>query len=448
MNVDKNLPKFYTGNITPDENTIFVFGSNPEGRHGAGAAKVAREQFGAVYGQGEGLQGNSYAIPTKDLRVKDNNSYRSISEKDIIESIRKMYEVAEQNPNKQFKVAYRNGLDEETLNGYTGRELISMFKQAGPIPSNVYFSQEWISNWNSVDIVAQNRQEAEETGARTYEPEQEDKKLRHFDVVSAIKKYLEEYATLLQNPDFTNKTDVKSQKETTTVAALEYIKQNGSSEFYKNAAEVLLKFAKIHPASVLFTPNVDYGASGHASFDPRNPQDAFVELFTSNSLYKVAPEGAILHEISHNVSQFIVRIIEDNADAPISKYMEYIQDYIMNETAKKGALNTTGDYGALAMEMVYGFKSPSEFVAEFMSNPMFCDILKQIPAMEKNKFDNIFDEVIHWICKVISNLFKDNSNSVYEQIKPMIEGLMEIQSKLDYSNTEWESQLSELLDDE
>ena len=168
--MDTNTLKHYTGEITPGENVIFVFGSNPEGRHGAGSAKVAVQQFGAVYGQGEGLQGNSYAIPTKDLRVKDNNSYRSISEKDIVESIRKMYEVAEQNPNKQFKVAYRNGLDERTLNGYTGRELISMFKQAGPIPTNVYFSQEWINNWDSVDIVAQNRQEAEETGTKTYKP--------------------------------------------------------------------------------------------------------------------------------------------------------------------------------------------------------------------------------------------------------------------------------------
>jgi hypothetical protein len=41
--------------IEPDENTIFVFGSNPEGRHGSGAAKVAKDKFGAVYGQGEGL---------------------------------------------------------------------------------------------------------------------------------------------------------------------------------------------------------------------------------------------------------------------------------------------------------------------------------------------------------------------------------------------------------
>ena len=45
---------------------VFVFGSNLAGRHGAGAAKFAREHHGAVYGQGVGFQGSSYAIPTKD----------------------------------------------------------------------------------------------------------------------------------------------------------------------------------------------------------------------------------------------------------------------------------------------------------------------------------------------------------------------------------------------
>ena len=62
------VPNSYEGLITPDENTVFVFGSNPEGRHGAGAAKIAREQFGAIYGQGEGLQGNAYALPTKRIK--------------------------------------------------------------------------------------------------------------------------------------------------------------------------------------------------------------------------------------------------------------------------------------------------------------------------------------------------------------------------------------------
>lgn len=45
---------------------IFVFGSNLAGRHGKGAALYARQKKGAKYGQGVGLQGMSYAIPTKD----------------------------------------------------------------------------------------------------------------------------------------------------------------------------------------------------------------------------------------------------------------------------------------------------------------------------------------------------------------------------------------------
>ena len=134
--------RFYSGNITPDGNTVFVFGSNPEGRHGAGAAKVARVHFGAVYGQGEGLQGHSYAIPTKDLRVTFNNGYKSIPPERITDSIRKMYLCARQNPDKQFKVAYRNTYT-RSLNGYTGIEMIRMFLDAGPVPDNVWFSEEW-----------------------------------------------------------------------------------------------------------------------------------------------------------------------------------------------------------------------------------------------------------------------------------------------------------------
>jgi len=48
--------------LKPDE--IFVFGSNLSGFHGGGAARVACDRFGAVWGQGVGLQGQCYAIPT------------------------------------------------------------------------------------------------------------------------------------------------------------------------------------------------------------------------------------------------------------------------------------------------------------------------------------------------------------------------------------------------
>ena len=129
----------YDGDITPDENTVFVFGSNPEGRHGAGAAKIAKEKFGAIYGQGEGLQGNSYAIPTKDLRVKENKGLRSISPEQITQSISKMYETAKANPDKKFKVAYRS---DNNLNGYSLKEMADMFKNAGKAPDNVEFSSE------------------------------------------------------------------------------------------------------------------------------------------------------------------------------------------------------------------------------------------------------------------------------------------------------------------
>lgn len=62
--MDNNL-KYTPENIThlePDE--IFVFGSNLEGIHAGGAAKVALEKFGAKMGCGVGIQGQSYAIPT------------------------------------------------------------------------------------------------------------------------------------------------------------------------------------------------------------------------------------------------------------------------------------------------------------------------------------------------------------------------------------------------
>ncbi len=60
----------YNREYTPERisqlkpNEIFVFGSNLAGAHGGGAARLAYDRFGAVWGQGVGLQGQSYGIPT------------------------------------------------------------------------------------------------------------------------------------------------------------------------------------------------------------------------------------------------------------------------------------------------------------------------------------------------------------------------------------------------
>lgn len=56
-------------------NEVFVFGSNLRGMHGGGAARVARLKFGAVMGQGVGLQGRSYAIPTMQGGVETIRPY-------------------------------------------------------------------------------------------------------------------------------------------------------------------------------------------------------------------------------------------------------------------------------------------------------------------------------------------------------------------------------------
>lgn len=63
-------------NITSlGEDEVFVFGSNLAGNHAGGAARVARERFGAIMGQGVGMQGQSYAIPTMQGGVETIKPY-------------------------------------------------------------------------------------------------------------------------------------------------------------------------------------------------------------------------------------------------------------------------------------------------------------------------------------------------------------------------------------
>jgi hypothetical protein len=77
---------------------VFVFGSNLAGRHGKGAALEAITNWGAIYGQGEGLQGNSYAIPTKDTQLLPLALWH------IKNSVDKFKEFARLNPQLKFIV--------------------------------------------------------------------------------------------------------------------------------------------------------------------------------------------------------------------------------------------------------------------------------------------------------------------------------------------------------
>jgi hypothetical protein len=117
-------------NITKlQDGHYFVFGSNEAGRHGKGGALCARKFFGAVYGQGHGEQGRSYAIATKDA------SLRSLSIGAIAENVRVFIEHAKNHPHKQFAVS-RIGCG---LAGYRDEQIAPLFKGH---PPNIYFLEE------------------------------------------------------------------------------------------------------------------------------------------------------------------------------------------------------------------------------------------------------------------------------------------------------------------
>ena len=69
----KRISSNYIMELAPNE--VFVFGSNLEGMHGGGAARKAYKDFGAEWGEGVGLFGQSYAIPTMQGGVETIKPY-------------------------------------------------------------------------------------------------------------------------------------------------------------------------------------------------------------------------------------------------------------------------------------------------------------------------------------------------------------------------------------
>lgn len=110
---------------------VFVFGSNLAGRHGAGAALYASKNHGAVYGQGWGMQGESYGIPTKDENLN------ILDLPDIHFHVLKFLDYAYHNPHKIFHVT-KIGCG---LAGYKPTDIAWMFKKHS---SNVKLPEEFI----------------------------------------------------------------------------------------------------------------------------------------------------------------------------------------------------------------------------------------------------------------------------------------------------------------
>lgn len=105
---------------------VFVFGANREGRYGKGAALIARQHHGAIYGQAEGLQGNSYGIITKELR----RGFPKVALKEIRIWVDKFLRFARKHPELQFQVSPIGC----GLAGFTPEQIAPLFERS---PDNV-----------------------------------------------------------------------------------------------------------------------------------------------------------------------------------------------------------------------------------------------------------------------------------------------------------------------
>jgi len=159
----------YTGQITQlADNEVFVFHSNYQGFHGAGAAGYASfnkhgniwrwENYaarpfgwkgkwntkGMVEGFQQGTIGKSYSIPT----VKNPGQKRSIPLEEIKESINRFYQFAKEHSEYKFYVAQGVGVN---LNGYSPNEMAYVYN--GNIPNNVYFNKDFAKLINQIKLI-------------------------------------------------------------------------------------------------------------------------------------------------------------------------------------------------------------------------------------------------------------------------------------------------------
>lgn len=125
---------------------VFVFGSNTGGRHGKGAALAALRKYGAIYGQGEGMQGNSYAIPTKGVHPTSGRLY-TLSLDIIKLAVLEFIDYADNHPELTFQLTPIGC----GLAGYKPEQIAPMFKNA---PLNVELPPEFRAVLRVTDMPA------------------------------------------------------------------------------------------------------------------------------------------------------------------------------------------------------------------------------------------------------------------------------------------------------
>lgn len=134
----------YITELEPNE--VIVFGSNTAGIHGAGAALQAYREFGAKYGCGEGLCGQSWAFPTLDKGLRKVHMHELVASRD------RLYAAAEEYSHLTFLLTKVGcglaGFPEEEMRALFSRQeehpvgVIMPYKQR---PANIILPEDWRS---------------------------------------------------------------------------------------------------------------------------------------------------------------------------------------------------------------------------------------------------------------------------------------------------------------
>jgi len=434
----KSEREYTPDNITSlKPNEVFVFGSNTEGRHGKGAALIAKQKFGAIYGQAEGLQGQSYGIITKDLSKGE----KSISLDEIHDHIFEFVEFAKENPKLKFYVTKLGS----SLAGYTIKEIkeeiLSVNKIEG-IPDNVILPKEYeVRDNDNVDPITK------AFGPRYLEDplkralgiyKKEVSSLQKNLILQRLGRYNQEHNTnhsieftqVGQADLYTYKInedwkdnhpnqlkfgvdnfdkDNKSMKEIlpildkgdlTVKKVLDILKDSNNS-LLSSFASNLMKNKVANNVRINYISQDDYVKYMNGNYSTYGLYDPI-----SDSIYLVKENSnsnrvlyTIVHEIIHSKS---AHEIDNNTE--IGKQWKELYDYTFSQLTDNE-------------RELYGFTDEHEFIAE-MFNPAIVDVLTTLPAREDKVYKNLWQELYATIRNWLRSVFglDEQQLTLYDQV--------------------------------
>lgn len=220
-------------------------------------------------------------------------------------------------------------------------------------------------------------------------------------VNSSIKSFMEE-----SHIDTTQSQDISG-----FIALLESKRHASWDNAQKYILSQLADILKDANIPIRFIQDQDDSKLGRTVIEGNEVKEVIINLANMDNIDILA--ATLVHEAVHVCTEFMIK--EDTGiKEDIQQMIDYIKRYI--------------EVGGANPQNVYGLRSPSEFVAEFFANPLFQNMLKNIPYIDnRNAFQKFID--------FIMSLFKGTHASVYDKIDSYMHSMLSMSSLLAYSGT-------------